>query len=170
MENVGYYGHFENHIFGDVDKDICFLNGVLTGFQFVNHKTDGVFDFSLREIKRKDEADLSQTDLDVKDDPRIKQINQDELNSILRKWLFNFVEGENHVQRRRFVTDRWMHFSHSHREDRESFISEYTNCLMNVIGTCRIYKANIMRLGSEDDMVFLETESRRFVLTFSWDS
>ncbi len=168
MEKLDYYGHFDNHVFGNIDRDISFLNGVLVALQFVNHKTDGVFDFSLRAITTGEET-LNRIELEA-NDPRIKLINQKELNAILRKWLFNFVEGGNYVHSRTFVTDRKRHFSHSWSNDRESFISEFTNCLLNTIGAARIYHADIMRLGTEEDMVFLETANRRFVLSFSWES
>lgn len=161
-------GDFEEHITGNINKDISFLNGVLVALQFVNHKTDGIFNFSLKEIVTK-HGDISPIDLDP-NDSKIKILDSADLKLIMLKWLFNFVEGEHHVHSRIFVKDRAKQFSHSCKDYRASFVSEFVECLIKATGAIRIHSANIMGLGTENDMVFLESESKRFVLSLSWDN
>lgn len=50
---MAIYGHFDNQELGNAETDVNFLNGIITAFQFINHKTDLSFDFSLKGYEKK---------------------------------------------------------------------------------------------------------------------
>lgn len=169
------YRHFDNQELGDTETEISFLNGILTAFQFINHKTDSGFDFSLKGYERKSDnlQDALKTIYETVSEIKLSRIDEFRVKEILTKWLFSFVPGINKFPRQAFLVDKYDHFSHSHSSDRNEFVEEFVYSLMKAIKPINIFRIDYLTtkfyVGSDNDILCFETQNKVFLLSCSWD-
>jgi len=170
------YGHFDNQELGNSESDISFLNGILTAFQFINHKTDSGFDFSLKAYAKKTDNNLQdalQTIYETVYEIKLSKVDELRVKLILEKWLFSFVPGINKFPSQAFLVDKYDHFSHSRPSDRNEFVEEFVHTIMKAINPINIYRIDYLKtklyVGSDNDILCFETQDKIVLLSCSWD-
>lgn len=169
------YGHFDNQKLGNTESDISFLNGILTAFQFINHKTDSGFDFSLKAYEKKSDNNLHdslQIIYETVSEIKLSKIDELKVKEILKKWLFSFIPGINKFPRQAFLVDKYDHFSHSDPSYRNEFVEEFVYSLIKAINPINIHRIDYLTtkfyVANDNDILCFETQDKVFLLSCSW--
>ena len=168
------FGHFDNQELGNTKTDISFLNGILTAFQFINHKTDSGLDFSLRGYEKNDNLqDALEIIYETSSEIILSKIDRFKVKEVLGKWLFSFLPGINKFPRQAFLVDKFDDYSHSHLSDRNEFVEEFVNTLINATNPANIFRIDHLQttfyVGSDNDILCFESQDNVYLLSCSWD-
>jgi len=166
------FENFENQLFFKSPVDINFLNGLLSAFQFLNHKTDCQFNFSLKEYPKNGQTVEGCLIKVYQSSIKSSTIELDKAKEIVSDWLFSFFTEHKNYSRRVYLEDRTDNFSISYLNNRNSFINEFFYCLVQAVNPIDIYNIDlstrILGNGGENSVVCFEAEDNLYVLALAW--